>query len=306
MQYEQVSQGSKIRVLIADNSQIHIQLLASALKRDPMLEVVIVDCDSRGLIAAAVANSIDVLVISPDLDEQSGRGFEVLRELRAVRPAAHGVVLLASAKPRLVLDAFRAGARGVFNKHESVEALCKCVRCVSQGQIWANSEELGMIVEALASSPTVRATKTNGLSLLTKRESDVVQSVAEGLTNREIAEHLGLSQHTVKNYLFRIFDKLGASNRVELLFMTLSQGDNSKSVGDYSLQDFTNAGLGDEFGGFLKLVQRCLESPDSLMQREQGMEAERRVAALGERDRKSSSSQGADRLRAARTVGSAD
>jgi DNA-binding NarL/FixJ family response regulator len=231
MQYEQVSQGNKIRVLIADNSHIHIQLLASALKRDPMLEVVSVDCDCRGLVAAAVAKSIDVLVISPDLDEQSGRGFEVLRELRAICPATHGVVLLASSKPQLVLDAFRAGARGVFNKRESVEALCKCVRCVSQGQIWANSEEMGLIVEALASSPTVRAIGTNGLSLLTKRELEVVQSVAEGLTNREIAEHLGLSQHTVKNYMSRIFDKLGVSNRIELLFMSLSQGGNSKSLG---------------------------------------------------------------------------
>jgi two-component system nitrate/nitrite response regulator NarL len=258
MEHEYAPRSNNTRVLVADNSQIHIQLLASALKRDPMLEVVIADCDSRGLVAAAVANSIDVLVITPDLDEQSGRGFEVLRELRAARPALHGIVLLASSKPEVILDAFRAGARGLFRKNESIEALCKCVRCVAQGQIWAKSEELALALEALASSPTLRAIGANGLSLLTKRELEVVQSLAEGLTNREIAERLELSQHTVKNYLFRIFDKLGVSNRVELLFMTLSQGGNSKSVSDYSLQDFTNAGLGDEFSGFLKLVQRCL------------------------------------------------
>ena len=63
----------------------------------------------------------------------------------------------------------------------------------------------------------------NGFDLLSKRELEVVRSLAEGLTNREIAEKLGLSQHTVKNYLFRVFDKLGVSSRVELLFMTLSQ-----------------------------------------------------------------------------------
>jgi two-component system, NarL family, nitrate/nitrite response regulator NarL len=81
-------------------------------------------------------------------------------------------------------------------------------------------------------SPTVRAINAKGLSLLSKREMEVVRSLTEGLTNREIAERLGLSQHTVKNYLFRIFDKLGACNRIELLFMTLSNH-NSQTVGQF-------------------------------------------------------------------------
>jgi DNA-binding CsgD family transcriptional regulator len=63
--------------------------------------------------------------------------------------------------------------------------------------------------------------------LLSKRELEVVQYLAQGLTNREIADRLGLSQHTIKNYLFRVFDKLGVSSRVELLFMTLSQNSNA-------------------------------------------------------------------------------
>ena len=64
----------------------------------------------------------------------------------------------------------------------------------------------------------VRAVDAKGLSLLSKREMEIVRGLAEGLTNRGIADRLGLSQHTTKNYLFRVFDKLGASNRSELLF----------------------------------------------------------------------------------------
>jgi DNA-binding CsgD family transcriptional regulator len=62
------------------------------------------------------------------------------------------------------------------------------------------------------------------MNLLSKREAEVVGSLSEGLTNREIGERLGLSQHTIKNHMFRIFDKLGVSNRIELMFMTLSPG----------------------------------------------------------------------------------
>jgi DNA-binding CsgD family transcriptional regulator len=89
--------------------------------------------------------------------------------------------------------------------------------------VWANSQEMGLVLEALSTTPTVRAVNAKGADLLSKRELDVVRLLAEGLSNREIGERLKLSQHTIKNYLFRIFDKLGVSSRLELLFLTLSQ-----------------------------------------------------------------------------------
>jgi DNA-binding CsgD family transcriptional regulator len=82
----------------------------------------------------------------------------------------------------------------------------------------------------LIATPVLRAVGKNGVDLLSKRELEVVQCLAQGLTNREIAEKMGLSQHTVKNYLFRVFDKLGVSSRIELLFMTLSQGNDSNEA----------------------------------------------------------------------------
>jgi len=76
----------------------------------------------------------------------------------------------------------------------------------------------GSCLEALANSPLVRSTNHKGVELLSARERQVIQHVAGGMSNREIAAALDLSPHTVKNYLFRIFDKLGVSSRTELLY----------------------------------------------------------------------------------------
>jgi two-component system nitrate/nitrite response regulator NarL len=242
MQYGQSSGEETIRVLVADDTRIHTQLLADALRRDRYLEVISSPSHSSDLVEVASMHHFDVLVISSNLDEEPLRGYEVLRGLRVARPDLRSVMLLDSSKREAVLQAFRSGARGIFSRHDSVETLCKCVRTVHQGQVWANTQQVSYAVEALASSPTVRAVDANGLNLLSKRELDVVRSLAEGLTNREIAERLGLSQHTIKNYLFRVFDKLGVSSRLELLFMTLAQPVVAQHAGPASLENSTNRG----------------------------------------------------------------
>jgi DNA-binding NarL/FixJ family response regulator len=211
-----------ISTLIADSTRIHTQLLSEAMSADSGLQVVASASSSEELLAAVRRVPVDVAVISYSLDDKPGRGAEVLREIRALRPEIKGVLLLDTSRPQDVLECFRAGARGIFAKHERLESLSKCIRCVHEGQIWARSVELEHALEALASSPLVRATNHKGLELLSERERQVVQHLAAGMSNIEIAESLGLSRHTVKNYLFRIFDKLGVSSRTELLYLTMS------------------------------------------------------------------------------------
>ena len=230
-----------IRVLVADDTRIHTQLLADALRRDRDLEVISPMVHSRDLVETAKLQEVEVVVLSSNLDEEPLRGFELLRQLRASQPGIVAVMLLESSKRDAVLQAFRSGARGIFSRHDSLEMLSKCIRSVRHGEIWATSQQMAYAVEALESSPMVRTVDSNGLSLLSKRELEVVRSLAEGLTNREIAVRLGLSQHTIKNYLFRIYDKMGVSSRIELLFMTLHEHGSARAAD-------ANAGIAHETG----------------------------------------------------------
>ena len=211
-----------VSIVVADGTRIHTQLLADALRNDHGLQVVAAASNSAELLAAIARVPIDVVVISHNLDDQPGHGTQVLREMRALRPQIKGVILLDSSKPAEVLECFRAGARGIFSKQEGLESLCKCIRSVHEGQIWARSVDLDHVLEALANAPLVRATNHQGIELLSARERQVIQHLASGMTNREIAHALDLSPHTVKNYLFRIFDKLGVSSRTELLYLTMN------------------------------------------------------------------------------------
>jgi DNA-binding NarL/FixJ family response regulator len=84
---------------------------------------------------------------------------------------------------------------------------------------------MNLLVEALVSAKPLHVTSATGRRLLAKREEEVVNLVAEGLTNRDIAQKLGISEHTVSNYLFRVYEKLGISSRVELvLYVVRDQG----------------------------------------------------------------------------------
>lgn len=213
-----------IRVLAADSTRMNSQLLAAALERDKRFQVLEPVSDAGEIVAAVVKQKPAVVVISAELDEDKRKGFEVARELHSLCPEARVVMLIDASERGQIVEAFRAGARGVFCRSEALKALAKCIYCVSQGQVWASSKELRYLLDALGEALPLRVIDPRVGTLLSKREQEVVRCVAEGLSNREIAQRLSLTEHTVKNYLFRIFDKLGVSKRVEVVLYAYSLG----------------------------------------------------------------------------------
>ena len=213
-----------IRVLAADSTPMASQLLASALERNEQFQVLEPVSDSASIVAAVLKEKPAVVVLSAERDGDPRRGFQYVREIVGSQPESRVIVLLDSSERSLVVEAFRAGARGVFCRSEALKSLAKCIHCVSQGQIWANTTQLRYLLDALGEALPLRTVDTRGAALLSRREQEVVRCVAEGLSNREIAQRLSLTEHTVKNYLFRIFDKLGVSKRVEVVLFAYSRG----------------------------------------------------------------------------------
>lgn len=207
-----------IRVLAADSTRMNSQLLADVLARDKRFRVLETQISADAILEVAENEKPDVVLLSPVLGDEPGRGFQIARELRAAHPAVRIVMLLDRSERSSAVEAFRAGASGIFCRSESLKFLPRCISSVHAGQVWANSHELKFLLDALTQAMPARPpVNGEGISILSKREQDVVRGVADGLSNREIAQELKLTEHTVKNYLFRIFDKLGVSSRVEVV-----------------------------------------------------------------------------------------
>lgn len=179
---------------------------------------------SQNIIGGLAAHKPDVVLISEELQDGPQAGVKVLQTLNTSRTTPV-IMLLQSSKPECVVNAFRGGARGIFYRNHSLKALSKCIRVVHRGQIWASTEDLEHLINALTQTRPIQINNSEGMPLLTRREEEVVRLVADGLKNREIAQTLRVKEHSIRNYVYRIFEKLGVSSRVELILYAFSRRD---------------------------------------------------------------------------------
>ena len=234
-------------VFIADSSHMGCQLMAAALRRSRNKLVVVGSATTSEAVRSAICNrkfNLDALVIACDLKDGPLSGLKIASEIRMTRPETHIIALMDSSERETVVDAFRSGATGILSREQPFDILCKCINAVCQGEVWATSKELKFGLDALVQTKEVatrmRQDKTYKDRTLTSREEGIVQLIAEGLTNRDISVQLKLSENTIRNYLFRIFNKLGTSNRLELALYAINRKRNDEEKSQEKLPPQTD------------------------------------------------------------------
>jgi two-component system nitrate/nitrite response regulator NarL len=176
---------AELATLVNQETLVGSQLLKKVLTRSRFrFDAVACVINRSEIIQSLSARSIEVALVNESLQDGPFMGFQVLNELRASFPDTKVIILLKSAPRDLVVDAFRAGAKGVFCKAEPIQALCKCIVAVHNGQIGANNQQLHFILEALVSATPLRVIDFQRRYLLAKREDDVANLVTEGLPIR--------------------------------------------------------------------------------------------------------------------------
>ena len=220
---ESCFETSQINVLVTDTDALAMRLLTAELRRQNRFDVFQCSASPSGLSDGIVEHSISILLYGSNSKDFQLSGLGSLKKVRAEFPHVRSIALVDSTDQSLTSELFRAGVKGVYERSEyEIQRLCHCIQCVSSGRVWANSRQLAAVLDAFAESSPAQELDLRAAEVLTPRERDVVRLVADGYANREIAAELRLSTHTVKNYLFNVFDKLGVANRAELIMYLLS------------------------------------------------------------------------------------
>ena len=207
-----------IRLLVADDERLFREALCVLLENEPSFEVV--GYAGNGYETLRLARQVKPDVLLLDLVMPHMGGLETLRALSASRVSTRTLLLTGAIDGPDVLTALQLGARGVVLKDVSPDVLFKSIRVVVSGEYWVGGSAAPDLMSAFRQAAPARAGEEPKFGL-TPRELEIVVAVAAGRSNREIAGELRISRETVKHHLARIYDKVGASTRVELAVFAL-------------------------------------------------------------------------------------
>ena len=216
-----------IRILIADDHPIVRDGLRKLLSLEDDFDVIGEAADGREVLDKVQELDPDVLLLDlrmPNLD-----GLSTLQAMSQLNKHTKVIVLTASEDKNEFVQAMKLGCSGIVLKQTAPELIVKSIRKVQGGEIWLDSHTTAAVMRQFAApgelgGPAASGGKGRERSPLSTREREIVQLVAQGYKNKEMAEKMFISEQTVKNHLHNIFDKLGVSDRLELALYAIHKG----------------------------------------------------------------------------------
>ncbi len=210
--------GQLIRVILADTQAIFRAGLRKIFALEDDIRVV-GQAETLPQTQSAVTKfSADVLIFESAL---APNPVEVVAELLRLAPQLKMIVVTPSSDEQLTLDLFRRGAHGILSREVEPEVLVDCLRKVAGGEPWLENQAVHWVMEAFRGH-NLRPSGARPKVQLTPKESLIVSCVTQGMKNKEIAIRVGTTEQVVKNYLRKVYDKLGVADRLELALYCLS------------------------------------------------------------------------------------
>ena len=200
-------------ILVCDDHPLILKGLVALLTADSGWNIVATPRDGVAAWREISRYRPDIALL--DIAMPGRDGIEVLKAINSEQLSVRVVLLTASISDTQLLDAVAAGVAGVILKESASEALLHCLRVVSNGGRWLPRELIQPAINRRASA----AREVSPMTQLTRREHEIAQRIAEGISNRDIAAALGLSEGTVKIHLHSIYAKLDVNNRTALAIL---------------------------------------------------------------------------------------
>jgi DNA-binding NarL/FixJ family response regulator len=205
-----------MRVLIVDDHPVTRDGLRSALSTSD--DVDIVGEATNGAEAVEAVKELSPEVVFMDVRMPGMDGLEATRVIRDIAPDTKVILFTIEESRAAIADAIRAGVSGYLLKDVSATELIQAARFALEGKAVIHPTLTRAFIEEIQYVETPRETP------LSRRESQILQKVAYGATTKEVAHDLGISPHTVKTHLERIFEKLGANDRAQAVAIALRKG----------------------------------------------------------------------------------
>lgn len=213
-----------INVMLLDDHQSFRQPFAFMLEREPDITIVMQAGSLAEARSALKVKSIEVNIAIVDLDLPDGNGIDIISDLRAHSPHAAVLVLTASGDRRQFARVVEAGASGIMNKSARIAEITEALRRLSRGEHLFSPLE---VVELLRMASQQRDRDRDAqllLRTLTPREFEVLQALADGLGDKDIAQRLHISTQTVQTHMSNILSKLGVESRLQALVFAVRHG----------------------------------------------------------------------------------
>ena len=215
--YPQAAASTGVRVILADSQAIYRVGMKKVFALEDDIRVVAQAENLANLHAALQRYPTDVVLLEGQMIAGT---IDAIPDLVRRSPDAKLIVQVVEADEANIVELYRRGVRGVVPRSISPDLLIKCVRKIADGETWIDNQSISWVIEAYRSQASA-LTNPRVQPKLSKKELAIISCITRGMRNKEIAYQIGTTEQVIKNYLRKVYDKLGVSDRLELALYCL-------------------------------------------------------------------------------------